>query len=146
MLGVSNECSDTARGSHRIYLETFDSAMSNIQLHEAVAESLSNRPASLPWVIAEPSVDASEILCRESQAAYIKRFSLMYFAFDRDTNRFIACVSLHNISWKIPRFEMGFWCRASAHRQGFILEAVLQLIELATSNFSARRLNASQTK
>jgi len=96
------------------------SAGDGVVVHEAVVESLQELrvwSASLPWAIAEPSVDASEMFCRESQAAFIRRTSLPYLAFERSSGRFIASTSLHRIHWEVPRFELGFWCRSSAHRE-----------------------------
>ena len=114
-------------------------------VHAAVVESLPELrawSASLPWAIPEPSVDASEMFCRESQAAFIRRTSLPYLAFERSSGRFIASTSLHRIHWEVPRFELGFWCRSSAHRQGYTREAARALLELAFTGLAARRVEA----
>ncbi|MFM8768181.1 MAG: GNAT family N-acetyltransferase, partial [Rubrivivax sp.] len=114
-------------------------------VHEAVVESLQELrawSASLPWAIPEPSVDASERFCRESQAAFIQRTSLPYLAFERSTGRFIASTSLHSIQWDVPRIELGFWCRRSAHRQGYTREAARALLELAFTGLAGRRVEA----
>ena len=114
-------------------------------VHAAVVESLPELrawSASLPWAIPEPSVDASEIFCRESQAAFIRRTSLPYLAFERSSGRFIASTSLHRIHWEVPRFELGFWCRSSAQRQGYTREAARALLELAFTGLAARRVEA----
>ena len=116
-----------------------------VSVHEAVVESLKELRAwgaSLPWAIPDPSVDASEMFCREGQAGFIQRTSLPYLAFERDTGRFIASTSLHRIHWKVPRFELGFWCRTSAHRQGYTHEAARALLELAFTGLAARRVEA----
>ena len=116
-----------------------------VVVHEAVVESLQALrawSASLPWAVPEPSVDASETFCRESQAAFIRRTALPYLAFERSTGRFVASTSLHRIHWEVPRFELGFWCRSSAHRQGYTREAAGALLELAFTGLAARRVEA----
>ena len=116
-----------------------------VVVHEAVVESLQELrawSASLPWAIPEPSVDASETFCRESQAAFIRRTALPYLAFERSSGRFVASTSLHRIQWDVPRFELGFWCRSSAHRQGYTREAARALLEVAFTGLGARRVEA----
>ena len=99
-------------------------------VHEAVVESLQELrawPASLPWAMEEPSVEASETYCRESAAAFIKRSSLVYLAFNND-GKMIASTSLHSINWSVPKFEVGFWCRSSLTGRGYTKEAITELM------------------
>jgi len=113
-------------------------------VHEAVAETLAalrEWPASLPWAVFEPSVASSETYCRESAAAFIKRTALVYLAFD-ESGSFVAVTSLHRIDWAVPRFEVGFWCRASRQRQGFAAEAVAELVRYAFEGLGANRVDA----
>ncbi len=116
-----------------------------VAVHEAVVESLAALrawPASLPWAMAEPSVALSETFCRESQAAFIQRARLVYFAFERDSGRFVASTSLHNINWQVPRFEVGYWCRSALQGQGYTREAIMALIGYAQRELGARRVEA----
>jgi RimJ/RimL family protein N-acetyltransferase len=116
-----------------------------VAVHEAVVESLAALrawPASLPWAMFDPSVAASETFCRESQAAFIQRTRLAYLAFERDSGRFVASTSLHNIDWRVPRFEVGYWCRSALQRQGYTREAVMALITYAQRDLGARRVEA----
>ena len=113
-------------------------------VHEAVVETLEQLrawPASLPWAMFEPSLAASETFCRESAAAYIKRTELVYLAFD-ELGSLVASTSLHAINWSVPRFEVGFWCRASRQRQGLTAEAVSELVRYAFEGLGAKRIAA----
>ncbi|OWQ44067.1 GNAT family N-acetyltransferase [Roseateles noduli] len=114
------------------------------RVHEAVVETLDALrawPASLPWAVFEPSVEASEIYCRESAAAFVKRSSLVYLAFDAEDS-LVASLSLHSIDWTIPKFELGFWCRTSRQRQGLMAEAASELKRYAFDRLGARRVEA----
>lgn len=112
------------------------------RVFEAVVETLDALrawPASLPWALAKPSIAASEIYCRESLAAFTRRSALTYFAFDR-TGTFVASTALHSIDWKVPAFELGYWCRSSRQRQGYTREALAALLRHAFDGLGARRV------
>ena len=113
-------------------------------VHEAVVESLADLrrwPASLPWAMATPAISASEAFCLDTQAAFVQRTRLGYLAFDRRTGRLVACIGLQGIDWQVPKFELGFWCRSSRLRQGFMREAVSGLMQYARDELGARRLS-----
>lgn len=113
-------------------------------VHEAVVETLEQLrawPASLPWAMFEPSIAASETFCRESAVAFIKRSTLVYLAFD-ELGSLVASTSLHAINWSIPKFEVGFWCRASRQHQGLAAEAAAELVRYAFEELGARRIES----
>jgi RimJ/RimL family protein N-acetyltransferase len=113
-------------------------------VHAAVVETLDHLrawPASLPWAMGEPSVAASETFCRESASAFLQGTALVYLAFD-DDGALVASTSLHSIDWAVPKFEVGFWCRASRQRQGLAKEAVGALVRYALEQLGAQRVLA----
>jgi RimJ/RimL family protein N-acetyltransferase len=113
-------------------------------VHDAIMESLVDLrawPASLPWAMDERTVEKAEVFCRESLANFVRRTGFVYFAFERSSGRFVLTAGLHRIDWKIPKFEVGFWCRSSLHRQGFAREAVGALVGLARDTLGARRID-----
>lgn len=113
-------------------------------VHAAVVESLEALrawPASLPWALQAPSVDASEAFCRQSDAAWTLRTALTYLAFDAQGQLVVNC-SLHTIQWELPKFELGFWCRSSRTRQGYAAEACEALVQYALEALGARRIEA----
>ena len=115
-----------------------------LRVHEAVVETLEQLrawPASLPWAMFEPSAAASETFCRESAAAFIQRTQLVYLAFD-ELGSLVASTSLQTINWSVPKFEVGFWCRASRQRQGLTAEAVAALVRYAFDGLGANRIAA----
>jgi RimJ/RimL family protein N-acetyltransferase len=110
---------------------------------EGVAESLAELrkfPASVPWAMAEPSIDASESFCRHAFASAIERKEFRYLLRERDCSEFIGCASLHRIDWLVPKCEVGFWCRTSMSGRGYITEAVKALVEMAFELIHAERI------
>lgn len=110
---------------------------------EGVVESIGELrrfPASLPWAMAEPSIDASESFCRHAFASSIERKEFRYLLRERDSGEFIGCISLHQIDWSVPKCEVGFWCRTSMSGHGYITEAVKALVDMAFELIHAERI------
>jgi len=90
-------------------------------VHASIVESLSELrefPASLPWAMAEPSVEASEQFCRESHANYLLRISLPMLLFLKGMHTHVGC------EWSVPKCEIGYWRRRGFGHEGLITEAV----------------------
>ncbi|TWI57476.1 RimJ/RimL family protein N-acetyltransferase [Pseudomonas duriflava] len=114
-----------------------------LQIYEAIVESLEalrRFPASLPWALAEPSVNSSERFSRHAHSSFVARIFLTYLILDKKLGTLIGCASLHDIDWRVPKLEMGYWCRTSRQGQGYVTEAVNALAELALGHLKAQRL------
>lgn len=112
-------------------------------LYEAVAESLPELRrfiASLPWVAEEPSVQASELYCRNASAQVLARKDLPYLLFERASGRLVGSAGLHHPNWDLPQFEVGYWCRSPMAGCGYVSEAVAALVQLAEQTLGAVRL------
>lgn len=112
-------------------------------VYESVQESLSALrawPASLPWAMYPPSLEASETFCRTGYANFLSRTDLPMLVFLKAENKHIGNTGLHRIDWRIPKFEIGYWTRSSYARQGLMTEAVTGLIQFAQITLGARRL------
>ena len=110
---------------------------------EAVAESLQNLRrylASLPWVAAEPSVEASEVFCRSAHANFHARKDFPYLIFESLSSRLVGVCGLHRPEWGTPKLEVGYWCRTSALGNGYITEAAQAVCAHAFERFGAARL------
>lgn len=113
------------------------------QVFEAVAESLDRLRrflASLPWVAAEPSVELSEIFCRNAHANFHARKDFPYLIFDSESERLVGVCGLHRPEWSTPKLEVGYWCRTSAAGNGYITEAVQAVCAHAFERLGAVRL------
>lgn len=111
-------------------------------LYEAVKESLDSlrqQPASLPWAMAEPSLESAERFCREGHANFLSRKDLPLLLFLKD-GRFVGGSGLHRLDWSVPKFEIGYWCRSSLQNRGLITEAVQAVTTFAFDTLHARRI------
>lgn len=114
-------------------------------VHEAVVESLPQLRefgASLPWAMAEPSVDSSEVFCRQGEADYLARTNLPLLMYLKSNGRFVGGSGLHRFSWVDGRFEIGWWCRSSLSGRGYVTEAVNAITAFAFERLQARRVEA----
>jgi RimJ/RimL family protein N-acetyltransferase len=78
---------------------------------EAVRESivdLRRFPASLPWALVEPSVEASEKFCREAYSNFVARRDLPLLLLLRDSKTVVASSGLHRIDWSVPSLRWVF--------------------------------------
>jgi hypothetical protein len=115
------------------------------RVFEALVESLDalrQFPASLPWALETPSVERSEIFCREGFADFIARRDFPFLIVIRGTETLAGCCGLRSPDWSIPAFHIGWWGRAACLGQGFMTEAVSGLLAFATLRLGARRVAA----
>ena len=112
-------------------------------LHQALSESLPELRrflASLPWVAAEQTLESAEMFCRNSEANFVSRKDLPFLVFEKRTGNLVASAGLHRTAWQTPKSEVGYWCRTSATRNGFVTEAVIALTEYAFQHIRAVRV------
>lgn len=112
-------------------------------VYEAVCETLTDLrawPASLPWAMFEPSVEASENHCRQGHEAFAARRDLPLLLFLKGTDVLVGASGLHRMDWLERRFEVGYWCRRSMQGQGYITEAVQTIAAFAENTLAARRV------
>ena len=96
-------------------------------VHEAVVESIGELRrflGAIPWVAEEPSVQASELFCRNGHANAAARKDFPFLLLERATGRFAGVAGLHRPDWAVPRIEVGYWCRSSRTGHGLMTEAV----------------------
>lgn len=111
-----------------------------VALNEAVVESIDQLKPWMPWAQGLPSVEQSELVCRQMAVHFAQRSDLPMFIFDRGTGHFIGGTGLHRFDWSVPRFEIGYWVRHSAQGRGLVTEAVQTLARFAFDGLRARRV------
>lgn len=114
-----------------------------VQVHEAVVETLAALrawPASLPWAMAEPSVDASEAFCRQGQVDFLARKALPLLVFLKDGGGLVGASGLHHLDWGVPKAEVGYWCRGSLQSRGLTAEATRAVVDWGFESLGMRRV------
>lgn len=96
--------------------------------------------ASLPWVAAEPSIESSEVWCRNAQANHAARQDFPFLLFEKAGGALVGACGLHRVVWATPKAEIGYWCHTAHARRGFVSEAVPALAAFATRHLRTVRL------
>ena len=113
-------------------------------VNAAVCESIGDLRERMPWAQTEPSLQQSEGDCRRMLAKFLLREDLPMFMFERAADggegEFIGGTGLHRIDWRVRRFEVGYWCRTSRQRRGYVTEATRALAQMAFERLQARRV------
>ena len=139
LLDIPN-CLDTPR-LHIRCTQPGDGAAVHASIFESLA-ALRAWPASLPWAMAEPSLAASELFCRQGQINWLRRADLPMLLLLRDTGEHVGNCGLHGLDWVVPKCEIGFWVRSRFAGQGLITEAVLAVTAFAFEQLGMRRVQA----
>jgi RimJ/RimL family protein N-acetyltransferase len=107
----------------------------------AVAESLPELRAWLPWATETPTPDGYEANVREARARFLLREDLRFQLYLRsDAGTLVGSSGLHRIDWEAGRFEIGYWLRTRFVGQGLMTEAVRGLARFAFRELDANRL------
>jgi RimJ/RimL family protein N-acetyltransferase len=109
-------------------------------VNEAVRESIDHLRPWMTWARAVPSLAESETFARESALRYRNREELGMILLRKSDDLLVGAAGLHTIEWSVPRFEIGYWVRASLEGQGYITEAVRGLSALAFELLGAARV------
>lgn len=60
--------------------------------------------------------------------------------FEKSSGLLVGCSGFHDIDWRIPAMEIGYWVRTGQVGKGFVTEAVNRLTELAFTSLNAKRV------
>ena len=116
-----------------------------VVVHTSVLESLAalrKFPASLPWAMEEPTVEASEKFCCDGSASYDLGTNMPMLVFLKGDNVHVGNVGLHDFSWQVPKCEIGFWGRSTYSGRGLITEAVQAVTSFGFDRLGMRRIEA----
>ncbi|MDP5116418.1 MAG: GNAT family N-acetyltransferase [Burkholderiaceae bacterium] len=112
-------------------------------LYSAVQESLAalrQWPDSLPWAQKPQTPERAEDYCQTCFGAFVLGLSWPMLMHDKTTGTLLGSVSFHRIDTHLLEFELGYWCRTSAHGRGLMSEAVTALSDAALRLVPAARL------
>lgn len=110
------------------------------ELRAAVAESQNELKSWLPWAVTIPTAEEYEERVRRGQLKFLAREDLWLMLLLKGTKTIIGGSGLHRMDWNVPRFEIGYWVRASFARQGYITEAVDGITNFAFDILGAKRV------
>ncbi len=109
-------------------------------IQEAVEESFTDLHIWMDWATTLQSIDETKAVLKRARASYESAEDFAVSAFHRDTGRFVLSAGLHPLNWKVPKFEIGYWCRTSMQGRGYVTEVVRELTAAAFRDMAAKRV------
>jgi len=109
-------------------------------IQEAVEESFTDLHIWMDWATTLQSIDETKAVLKRARASYESAEDFAVSAFQRDTGRFVLSAGLHPLNWKVPKFEIGYWCRTSMQGKGYVTEVVRELTAAAFRDMAAKRV------
>jgi ribosomal-protein-serine acetyltransferase len=94
----------------------------------------------MPWAQEIPSVEDSEEFARLARIKFLSREELPFLLFLKQTSTHIGNMGLHDIDWKVPRFEIGYWLHTAHCGKGYMTEAVGSISHFAFTTLNAARI------
>jgi RimJ/RimL family protein N-acetyltransferase len=110
------------------------------ETNAAIRETWSDLAEWMPWALRRPTVEESEEFVRKAHVKFVEREDLLFLLFLKGTRTLVGGSGLHRIDWKVPSFEIGYWCRERFQREGYITEAAAGIADFAVRELGARRL------
>jgi RimJ/RimL family protein N-acetyltransferase len=108
--------------------------------YAAVMESMAELRPWLPWASDAITAETQEAVMRRAHADFMARTDLMLLIFLKSSGALLGGSGLHNIDWRVPRFEIGYWLRTSYIGQGLMTEAASAIAAFAFDTLGARRV------
>jgi RimJ/RimL family protein N-acetyltransferase len=114
-------------------------------VHASVVESLDGLRrfgASMPWCLEEPTLEIHARFAHESHTKFVAREEFNFLVFTRDGIHVGNC-GAHDIDWKVPKCEIGWWGRTSMLGHGLMTEAIGALLVFCFDTLQMRRVAAA---
>ncbi|ARU60108.1 GNAT family N-acetyltransferase [Tumebacillus avium] len=109
-------------------------------LFDAICESYEHLKPWMPWAQQKPILAETQANIRKARQQFFDREDLRLHLFDKATGELVGCSGLHRLDWKLRKFEIGYWIRASRAGQGLMTEAVAGITEFAVKKLDANRI------
>lgn len=110
------------------------------EFNAAKLESLEELKTWMLWAQEASTVEKSEEDMRQERVKFLERSNLMLLLFLKGTNTLVGSSGLHRLDWRVPKFEIGYWCRTRFAGQGYITEAVDGITTFAFDRLDAKRV------
>jgi RimJ/RimL family protein N-acetyltransferase len=109
-------------------------------VNEAIHESHEHLKPWMPWAQSLQPLEETEENMRRAAARFMLREELWLNLYRKRDGLYVGGSGLHRIDWSLPKFEIGYWVRASLEGQGYITEAVKRITRFAFETLKAERV------
>lgn len=110
------------------------------EVNTAIRETFDELHVWMDWAQHLPTVQETEEHIQRAHTDFVTATDFPYFAFLKASDTFVLATGLHPKDWAVPKFEIGYWCRASLQGQGYVTEAIRKLTSVGFEVMEANRI------
>ena len=110
------------------------------ELHKAICETFDDLNTWMPWAKELPDESKIKIIVKSKQSAFLERKDLVFLLFLKGTKILVGSSGLHPKDWRVPKFEIGYWCRKKFQNQGYITESTMAITAFGFHQLNAERI------
>jgi [ribosomal protein S5]-alanine N-acetyltransferase len=98
------------------------------------------------YMFPKPADEISETknFIESSINGLINESNLQLVIINKNDDKFLGCLGVHNINTKTP--ELGIWIKKSAHKNGYGLEAITEIIKWSKKNWRFWKVSGAKTQ
>lgn len=109
-------------------------------LNRAIDRSHTELAHWMEWAVRPQSLEETETFCRSSLEQWQAESACNLLMVERDGGGVVGGTGYPRVSWSVPAFEIGYWCRTDRVGRGYVSEAVWALTRHAFENLAAGRV------
>jgi RimJ/RimL family protein N-acetyltransferase len=138
-IGVTHRVLSLPRNTRRLILRPPSTGDAET-IQRAIEETYEDLHRWMPWASSLQTLEETCGFLKEAERRYLEGEDFAVSAFLKETGEFVLSTGLHPRNWSVPKFEIGYWCRARMQRRGYTTEAVRALTEAAFQELKAMRV------
>lgn len=109
-------------------------------VNAAIEETFEDLHLWMDWAHHLPTIEETEEHSRNALNLFRARTDFPFRAYLKSTNEYVLSCGIHPMDWDVPKFEIGYWCRASMQGHGYVTEAVQALTRVGFENLKANKI------
>ncbi|MED7788633.1 GNAT family N-acetyltransferase [Francisella sp. 19X1-34] len=119
----------------RIYLEPIQEKHA-IKMNGAINKSYFELKEWLYWLDKRPTKTDSLEFCKKTYQDFLDKSSMQFAIINNENNDFIGCIGVNTFNYQnnSEHLEIGYWINTQYTKKGYMLEALLGLIEYIKRN------------
>ena len=110
------------------------------EVNAAIRETYADLHEWMDWADHLPDVGETEQRCKVAREKFLAGDDFNVRAYLKTTGALALCAGLHPRDWDVPKFEIGYWCRAGYQGHGYVTETVQALTRIGFDLFGANRI------
>ena len=110
------------------------------EVNAAIRETFADLHRWMKWASYLPSVAETEQRRQHAHEAWLAGKDFNVQAHLKTSGALAVCAGLHPLDWDVPKFEIGYWCRARYQGSGYVTETVKALTRVGFETFAAKRI------